>query len=635
MQEVVLAVPFGTYTPGIVRKRTGDLCFTAHVRTGGGVILTDFRPHGNNVEGTTVVAGRLPPGAEQVVVIDDAGDEYGDAIVREGVWLMVCGEPGFSEPLVRYTDAAGALVPVPLPPGERRPVADATDPCPVCGEVAWVELEGVCCERCGLHMAASMAIVSFAYDEGGGGDDEADAEREAVSVAWARQLQAALANVAFPVYAVAGMRPTVAGWSGHPGIRSVHVAHAVDPALLLVDSSIERDEWTPPRDRLVGMLQRHGSEPDLSAAALQVRFAHSDRDARRRAVRAEVGERHFTIDGAAEPFTFAGAEDAWVGVRDHYGVEVVIQARGVEPETVVLERLADLTDPGAGTTQGPAPDVSARRHAAAGQLLSRAEVATLIDACGLGEHREAVLGGVLAGYRLEPGGEGRTRVGGLPDLAEGEAWPHSADGIPYTFVAQIDCAALPRLPEDFAGPPWQHDGALVRIFAELVPDPAGPAVALACPRGTPVRRATLPPGPDPGDALRELHETPVCAVPCLTSKLAFYVLGDRDREAHETHETFARRLAAGGAEPTRRTWGNGDMQLLGHVETMQGADPRHAGSSLHRDVGDLDAWRVLINIDDGYPDLSFGDGGALAIVAPVADLAAGHYDRLVTEATMG
>lgn len=592
------------------------------------------RPHGTNVDGRTVVSGRLPPGAAHAVVIDDAGDEY-HATVRDGVWQAVCGEPGFSEPLVRYTDSAAALVPVPLPPGERQLVADAIDPCPVCGEVAWVELEGVCCERCGLHMAGPMAVVSFAFDDGDRGDDDADAQREAVRVEWARQIQAALANVAFPVYAVAGMRPTVGGWSGHPAIRSVHVAHDVDPASLIVDSSIERDEWTSPRDRLVGMLGRHGSDPDLSAAAMQIRFAHTERDARRRAVRAEVGERRFTIDGTAEPFAFARAENAWVAVRDHYGVEVVIHARGVEPEAVVLQRLADLSDPGAGTTQEPAPDVRARRRATAGQLLSRVEVAKLIDACGLSEHRDAVLDGVLAGYRLEPGGEGRTRVGGLPDLAEGEAWPHSADGIPYTFVAQIDCATLPPLPEDFAGPPWEHDGALVRIFAALVPDPAGPALALACPPGTPVRRAALPPGPDPGDELRELHETPVRAVPCLTSKLAWYVFGDRSRREMEAHAEFARRLAAGGAEPTRRTWGNGDLQLLGHVETMQGADPRHAGSPRHRDVGDLDAWRILINIDDGYPDLSFGDGGALAIVAPVADLAAGRYDRLVTEATMG
>ncbi len=167
------------------------------------------------------------------------------------------------------------------------------------------------------------------------------------------------------------------------------------------------------------------------------------------------------------------------------------------------------------------------------------------------------------------------------------------------------------------------------------PDPAGPALALACPAGTPVRRAALPPGPDSEDALRELHETPVHAVPCLTSKLAWYVLGDGPREETEAHETFARRLAAGGAEPTRRTWGNGDLQLLGHVETVQGEDPRHAGSRVHRELRDLDAWRVLLNIDDGYPDLSFGDGGALAIVVPVTDLAAGRYDRLVTEATMG
>ena len=109
------------------------------------------RPHGTTVDGTTVVSGRLPPGAAHAVVIDDAGDEY-HATVRDGVWQAVCGEPGFSEPLVRYTDSAGALVPVPLPPGERQVVADAIDPCPVCGEVAWVELEGVCCERCGLQV---------------------------------------------------------------------------------------------------------------------------------------------------------------------------------------------------------------------------------------------------------------------------------------------------------------------------------------------------------------------------------------------------------------------------------------------------------------------------------------------------
>jgi hypothetical protein len=33
--------------------------------------------------------------------------------------------------------------------------------------------------------------------------------------------------------------------------------------------------------------------------------------------------------------------------------------------------------------------------------------------------------------------------------------------------------------------------------------------------------------------------------------------------------------------------------------------------------------------------MSFGDGGALAIVTPASDLAEGRYDRLVTEPSMG
>jgi hypothetical protein len=43
----------------------------------------------------------------------------------------------------------------------------------------------------------------------------------------------------------------------------------------------------------------------------------------------------------------------------------------------------------------------------------------------------------------------------------------------------------------------------------------------------------------------------------------------------------------------------------------------------------------LVNLADGYDGLSFGDGGALAIVAPVADLAAGRYNRLVIDPSMG
>jgi hypothetical protein len=52
------------------------------------------------------------------------------------------------------------------------------------------------------------------------------------------------------------------------------------------------------------------------------------------------------------------------------------------------------------------------------------------------------------------------------------------------------------------------------------------------------------------------------------------------------------------------------------------------------DLAEREAWQLLVNIPDGYEGMSFGDGGALAIVAPVADLARGRYDRLVTEPSM-
>jgi hypothetical protein len=258
-------------------------------------------------------------------------------------------------------------------------------------------------------------------------------------------------------------------------------------------------------------------------------------------------------------------------------------------------------------------------------LLGRAEVGALVDACGLGLYREAIVDAVLAGYRLEPGGDGRTRIGGLPDMADGEIWPHADNGIPYTLVAQVDCSTLPALTGDFTGPEWAHDGALVRIFAHLdarVPEP-GTALALACAPDAAVARAALPPRPDPmplsawepdDDSLRTLRETPVTPVAFLTVPEGWYVLAEDAREAPATvdaYRDFAARLSTRGAPHTPR---RGGCQLLGHAVTMQDQDPRFAGPWLLRDeprLRDLHAWRVLLNIDDG------------------------RYDRFATEPSMG
>ena len=46
-----------------------------------------------------------------------------------------------------------------------------------------------------------------------------------------------------------------------------------------------------------------------------------------------------------------------------------------------------------------------------------------------------------------PAGPGGTRIGGPAWLPDGEAWPRGRDGRPMEFLAQLDFAELPRLPD--------------------------------------------------------------------------------------------------------------------------------------------------------------------------------------------
>ena len=137
--EVVVGVELGSQTVGVVRKSDGTLLFPARADVRGGVVLTDFTPHGRMIDGRLVVVGRRLAGVERVVIIDDRGDEYEAVLADEG-WVAVAADAGFAEPLARYEDADGGLVPLPLPDGRRSPVEDAAAPCPVCSAVQWIEI---------------------------------------------------------------------------------------------------------------------------------------------------------------------------------------------------------------------------------------------------------------------------------------------------------------------------------------------------------------------------------------------------------------------------------------------------------------------------------------------------------------
>jgi len=57
-----------------------------------------------------------------------------------------------------------------------------------------------------------------------------------------------------------------------------------------------------------------------------------------------------------------------------------------------------------------------------------------------------------------------------------------------------------------------------------------------------------------------------------------------------------------------------------------------AGPWLYEETGE-EEWCTLLNIP-AHPGMSFGDGGSLAILIRLDDLAQGRYDRLATDQSM-
>jgi hypothetical protein len=339
------------------------------------------------------------------------------------------------------------------------------------------------------------------------------------------------ASAAFPIYGLAGREPKISGYSsGDDGVDGVSVEYAEGDSWLGIETDL-REHWRPDRLResLASMITRYGDR-ERSDAALRVHHTDAQRAARRRVARAERETRAFVIDGQLEPFAFVAVEQTWIAVRDHYGVTIRVTGRAIDPSAAVLEPLGGL---GSGSSSA-----ERARRAAAGDLLTREQVAALIEEHDLGEHRDKILAAIRPAYRLVPDTDSQHRIGGLPDLAPGEQWPHDEDGIPYTFVAQIDCSQLPPLASEFEAPPWNRGRALLRIFAALdarVPE-GGPAVALVCPPDARLTRTEVPPRPDPmptdafepeDDSLRRLEEVPVRLQPFLTAREGWYVVGER------------------------------------------------------------------------------------------------------------
>jgi hypothetical protein len=309
-------------------------------------------------------------------------------------------------------------------------------------------------------------------------------------------------------------------------------------------------------------------------------------------------------------------------------------------------------------------------------MMSADDVADVARQEGLADVAEDLVGWVRPGWRVVPSGEpplsGVSKVGGSPDLAEGERWPVSARGIPMGFVAQIDCRAIAPLTVEWQEKvrSWRHNGQLVRLFIDVLDDwELGAACALACDPRSPLTRTAAPPVPDPWppggrwddlelaerSRLYVLPETAVRFEPFLTAPETHPVLRPELHQFDERAERYGQwiyRLRIDGApndgSSLIKPWEV--HHLLGEAMSIQD-DIRSLGAMLHQRadewvaeravpadpaLADEAAWQVLLGLHmDDRLCLEIHDGGAIQVLAPVADLAEGRLERLVYGVSSG
>lgn len=266
----------------------------------------------------------------------------------------------------------------------------------------------------------------------------------------------------------------------------------------------------------------------------------------------------------------------------------------------------------------------------------RADVAVRARRMGLGQFAEGLAAFAEWGACVEPvagtaaRAPGGSKIGGVPDLPPGVAWP-SMDGRPATFVAQIALSDAA-----FASPAWRDSrGATLyfychrdRVHDEVI----GARVFVgAAPNGG---EATADP-PDV-DLLPEsaIRLRPELELPAWGSygEAPVHGLG-LDRTHRERYETLVASLeAAQGIGPPRH-------RLLGHPSEIRDDVLVEAALMARFESGqdaygreDLEAeaqkWRLLLRIDtDGGLGVSWAGGGANHFCIRATHLRAGRYDE--------
>jgi hypothetical protein len=302
-----------------------------------------------------------------------------------------------------------------------------------------------------------------------------------------------------------------------------------------------------------------------------------------------------------------------------------------------------------------------------GGMLTRRDVAVIAVAQGLEGSAARLSKAVVPGWHLQPKGGagvvplGASKLGGGADLAVGETWPTNRRGIALTFLAQIDCAALPGwAPEWDQSAVWPHGGRLLRFFADLVDNPVGisPALVMACSPTARLRRVEPPPLPsrwpaggpcDEGESEERyprLGEAAISALPYVgVPSYPSVHLGLGDLLGTDRYEALLAVMtgAPGGSSTTQvvhSLLGPAISINIDDVRSMvawlfESPDPSlRFGASTEAEGADgaglteEEAWTSLLHLeDDAAMGLNLRDS-VFTLMVPRNDLARASYDRV-------
>lgn len=140
MASVLIKLPGGE---GIVSRDDGEIVLTHDVTLDHGQPLQPwdrYQPIRLGLSDERMLfGGLLPPGAVSAEAVEATGVRKA-AAVGGGAYAVIFEDGEHGDPALGYRDAAGVYVHRPMPAQyPHRPVADAEEPCPVCGAIKYEE----------------------------------------------------------------------------------------------------------------------------------------------------------------------------------------------------------------------------------------------------------------------------------------------------------------------------------------------------------------------------------------------------------------------------------------------------------------------------------------------------------------